>query len=88
MNRTEHTYWPCTHTGDFENTDNIELHPPSKKPRKERALFNFMPQPDAMDSSGGIASVGGYIATSYVPMNTNPAKFWKKNEKSFLYLLC
>ena len=84
MNRTEHTYWPCTHTDDFENTDNIELHPPSKKPRKERALFNFMPQPDAIDSS--VSSVDDYIAASCVPMNTNTAKFWKENKKSSLYL--
>ena len=73
----------CTHIGDSEKMDNNESQPPSKKPRKERSLFNFMPQPDAMDSSGRIASVDDYIATSCVPMNTNPTKFWKENEKKF-----
>ena len=71
----------CTHTGDSENMDNNESLPPSKKPRKEQSLFNFMPQPDAMGSSGGIASVDDYIPASCVPVNTNPTKFWKEKEK-------
>ena len=71
---------------DGEST--TDLQPPSKKKKKEKLLFNFMEGVEEMnDESSGVEEIiDKYLAASCLPMDSDPSKFWKDNEKEYLTL--
>ena len=79
-------YLSSTSISIIEST--TDLQPPSKKKKEEKLLFNFMEGVEEMnDESSGVEEIiDKYLAASCLPMDSDPSKFWKDNEKEYLAL--
>lgn len=60
--------------------------PPPKKRKEVKAFFSFMPESGPTTSSDNLSStaeVDEYVDLATLPMDANPATFWKENKKKF-----
>lgn len=51
--------------------------PPSKK---LKTLFNFMGEPETNDENSSNDYIDKYLASSCLPVDIDPAIFWKENQ--------